>query len=137
MNDISECIKNCNYHLYADDVQLYIQFPAHNYRAAIADMNYDLTRIIEYSNGHNLKLNVEKTQPIMIGSPAYIEKIFNEGIQEIIINGISIPLSANVKNLGVIFDCHLSWEQHVTKIVKSVLQELHFGYYKVSLSICR
>jgi hypothetical protein len=124
INDISSVLLNCKYHLYADDVQLYIQFPISHCLKAINDMNSDLNRIIEYSKGHNLKLNVEKTQPIMIGSPAYIKRIVSDGIHDITMNGITVPLCASVKNLGVIFDSYLCWEPYVFDVIKRVFQRI-------------
>jgi len=90
---------------------------------AISKVNSDLLDIITYSHGHNLLINVEKTQPILIVSNNYIKRLSNE-VQEINVNGIAVPFCKSVKNLGVIFDCTLSWDVHIRNVIKRGFQTL-------------
>ena len=112
------------YHLYADDLQLYIQFLIDEYLIACNNVNSDLTDIISFSKGHNLALNIEKTQPIIIGSPKYIARLESEGVRSICINGIAVPFCSNVVNLGITFDSTLCWDKHSTNVINRVFSTL-------------
>jgi len=124
INDISDCLNFCKYHLYADDLQLYFPFKINEYENAISSINSDLLSIINYSHGHNLMLNAEKTQPIFVGSNNYIKRLADAGVNEIRVNDIIIPFCTSVKNLGVTFDRTLSWDLHIRNVTKRVFQTL-------------
>ncbi|KAA5553688.1 hypothetical protein F3G54_32510, partial [Pseudomonas aeruginosa] len=44
--DIIQCFKNCKYHVYADDVQLYLSFDVGDTPSAVSFINGDLQRIV-------------------------------------------------------------------------------------------
>uniref|UniRef100_A0A2A4JF59 Reverse transcriptase domain-containing protein n=1 Tax=Heliothis virescens TaxID=7102 RepID=A0A2A4JF59_HELVI len=58
--DIVKYVKKCKYHIYADDVQLYISFKPDDYEKAINDLNEDLHRIAVWSKDNCLTLNPVK-----------------------------------------------------------------------------
>jgi len=124
VNDISEVLCHCSYHMYADDLQIYVNFDVNNLAYAVNCVNSDLCNILEYAKCHNLCLNIEKTQPIIFGSSAYLAKLKTTPLTEICINGINIPYMDTVKNLGVIFDSSLSWTSNCIKVVQTVFRTL-------------
>lgn len=122
LHDIASVILHCKYHLYADDIQLYLHFPVNMSYECLKLVIQDILNIMNFVNGHNLILNVSKTQAIIIGSHQY-HKILSESyhVTQFEVNGISIPFQNSVNNLGVIFDSTLSWKDHCLSIVKKVL----------------
>ena len=124
INDISNVLKFCLFHLYADDFQIYIHFDIRNFQMAYEQANEDLVGIVTYSNAHNLPLNIGKTQPIIIGSTPFVAMLEKREIPEICINGISIPYQTSVVNLGVTFDCTMSWNQHCISVINRVFAML-------------
>jgi len=67
-----------------------------------------------FCNDRGLTLNANKTQLIVFKTPA--KKI--SGDIEIILDGISIKPASSVKLLGYNLDQHLTWGEHINKIVK-------------------
>jgi len=69
VNDIHTSLKYCTFHMYADDLQIYIHFDPQHVNDSVDKMNADITEIVEWARKHGLKLNPGKTQPIIICHP--------------------------------------------------------------------
>lgn len=123
--DISNCLLNCKYHLYADDLQLYISFHQHYADQAIKQLNEDLERISDWSVRNSLELNPGKSKFIVLGSRHMLKKCtaFN-----ICIKGFPIAQVQEARNLGVIFDGQLHFETHVTEAVRNCFYRLKLLY---------
>ncbi len=64
---------------------------------------------------HNfLKLNFSETEIVLIGAP-YVNKCSNFKLS---VDNTLISPSAQVRNLGVIFDTHLTFNSHFKNITK-------------------
>lgn len=122
--DISSVLKNTKYHLYADDTQIYKEFSVVEVTEAVDKVNEDLASLVDYVSRHNLCLNEKKTQPIIIGSGQYVNILKNTEVPQVRINNLSVPYCEEVKNLGVTFDCTLSWRQQVNSVVRKVFSAL-------------
>jgi Reverse transcriptase (RNA-dependent DNA polymerase) len=60
-HDISKILKHrCKYHIYADDIQLYIECSPSELDEAIQIMNFILGDIVTWTESHGLKLNPTK-----------------------------------------------------------------------------
>ena len=68
VSDIYKEIKFCNYHLYADDTQLYISGKVSDVVNLIERLNMDLERIGNFSKNNFLRLNFDKSVFLIIGS---------------------------------------------------------------------
>ena len=98
--------------MYADNIQLYLNFLLDMYDIAIGQLQIDLSNITEYVNSHNLILNVDKTQAMVMGSAAYITQFNQNYHQPLKVNGNIIQFQHVVKNLGILMDPTLSWNEH-------------------------
>ncbi|KAL0829839.1 hypothetical protein ABMA28_003322 [Loxostege sticticalis] len=105
-----------SYHLYADDLQLYCQGSLENLPNTVQTVNNDLRRISEWSKSFGLKVNPAKTQVMVAGSSRLISKITWGSLPHIVFDGVQIPYSKEVKNLGVYLDSSLTWEKHVCEV---------------------
>ena len=120
--DIGSIIRkhDIGYHLYADDVQLYVPFDPR--------MDSDSTRAVErlsscikdistWMGENKLKLNNEKSEFFVAASTLNAKKIDSLSLR---IGDDVIQQSSKIRNLGVILDTTLSMSDHVRTIVKNV-----------------
>ena len=107
-------------HLYADDTQLYVEFNPlyHN----MANIEESLIKCLEevkaWMSNNKLKLNPDKTEVLTVQkrnnfSPTTVKAIQLEEGKE------PTETSRVVKSLGVLFDEHLTFEDHVNSVIKS------------------
>ena len=122
---------NIHYHMYADDVQLYLPFNAkseHDIRFAIDKLSSCINEINEWMTMNKLKLNGEKTEFFLASSQHNLPHL-----KDICINicGSIISQSVTIRNLGVIFDQTMStWSmsEHVKHSAASVNYHLRNIY---------
>ena len=96
-------------HAYADDTQIYVSVcptTADGVRQAVLRVEQCVMEIQKWMSNNFLKLNAEKTEILIIGFRAQLAKFSVTHVQ---IAGVDIPvLSKPIKNLGVMFDSHMS-----------------------------
>ena len=71
---------------------------------------------------NNLKLNVDKTEMLIIGTRQQHAKVQGLSIK---IDGDTIEPKDEARNLGVIFDKHMTLKAHVNTVCKSARYYLH------------
>ena len=128
--DIKNCLKHCQYHIYADDVQLYLRCKSYDLKRAVQLINSDLQNLFAWSTEHGLKLNPSKSTAIIFRP----KNLTLENVPVIHINNVEIPYSDYVKNLGLTFDCNLNWSKHVSSVCQRVHYALHRLYKFRSLT---
>jgi hypothetical protein len=124
INDCPSVIKSCKYHLYADDLQIYLHSTVDSLLDKIKLINIDLAKLNIWSNANFLNINPSKSQAIVIGYPRILALIRKNELPPLSINGNQIPFCETVKNLGILIDENLSWSSQVNKICKSVRKSL-------------
>ena len=97
------------FHGYADDTQFYIETSESTLQKTKDKIVNVLTQITKWLFSHKLKINAEKTEIIIFGHNHTVEL-------KIDVNVICSSLS--VRDLGVLLDCNLSFNDHFTKICK-------------------
>ena len=128
MSDIGDVIKRGRYHLYADDTQLYYTCKVEDANSTIAKINSDLENITNYSKRNCLKLNANKSKYIVIGSRPNLKKLKSVVLDEIKLGQDTIEREYAVKNLGVMFDEHFSWSNHVNLITAKAYGKLRQAF---------
>lgn len=117
------------YHLFADDVQIYKSFKHKDSVASIAEINKDLRTIRSWSINNKLNLNVAKTQAIAIS--ANNDTRF---LPPLWLNGLIVPYSDTVKNLGMIFNKRLDWKEHVDSVCDKIYKSLRSAWPRFSVT---
>ena len=110
-----------NYHIYADDTQLYITFDLSDPSIAIEKLNLCISDIRTWMIKNKLKINDSKTEFLVLTSSFY-KQLFND--LQINVGNTQIKPTSSVRNLGVIFDRHLNLESHINNVCRSAFFHL-------------
>jgi len=109
------------YHVYADDTQLYLAFDLHNDPdPSLSKLCSAIADVRSWMISNKLKINDDKTEFVILSSRHHNQPS-NLQLQ---IGGVSISPSLIAKNLGVTFDSSLCMDKHVTNICRSCLFHL-------------
>ena len=116
VNDFSRCPELFDFHLLADDSNLFYKHK--NLIALQSDINAELTKITEWLCVNRLALNIDKSNFVIFHPPQ--RKLPIEPTLEI--NGKCLKREFSIKYLGIYIDSHLNWKpqtNHITKKIKS------------------
>ena len=108
---------NINYHIYADDTQLYCSFDVQNIRDVFGSLNNCISDIRSWMIKNKLKINDEKTEFLIISSPN--SKLAAD--LKISIGQSEISPSPSCKSLGVMLDSHMSMDTQIQSVCRSTL----------------
>ncbi|KAG5868065.1 hypothetical protein JTB14_000980 [Gonioctena quinquepunctata] len=118
--DISEfpkLIHFSNCHFYADDMQLYLSFPATELLEANTQLNSHLESIITISEKFCLSIDTSRSVFMLFGEKVarnrYIDAL------DIKIKDVPIIPIDGAKNLGIILDCSLNSSEHVNLVIRA------------------
>ena len=100
---LSTLISSCslNHHLYADDTQLFLSILPTHFDSSIDHLHDALDRISSWMTADLLTLNSSKTEFLLIGLSKQLAKI----------NNSSLTTTHSARNLGFIFDEHLTLQR--------------------------
>lgn len=105
-----------NFHMYADDTQLYLSFKKEHKEAASRKLIHDLNIIAKLSHDHLLFLNPNKSKVMLFGSKAVVADLSENFV--ITIGNTIIPIVDNASNLGLIFDNTFRFRSQVSKYLQ-------------------
>ena len=108
INDLPDVILNSTIYLFADDAKLVGNLDG--------GLFADIERFCDWASKNNLKINAEKTKFLAFGNPP---------MRELIINGHVVHTSKTINDLGIVFNCTLSWNDHVSTKLRSCNRLLH------------
>ena len=106
-----------NFHMYADDTQLYIAFGHSDPVSYLNQLNACILDIRSWMITNKLKINDDKTEFLVITSP-YV-KLPSPDFQ-LNVGSCTIDTSSSACNLGVLFDSHMNLEGHITNVCRSL-----------------
>ena len=117
-NDLSLHAPDANVTQYADDTQILISDVKRNLPSLIQRMETTLSTLSSWFHAHGLKLNVSKTELLLLGTRQNTRSLPPVSVR---VGGETVQESRTAKNLGVIFDRHLSWDAHVSDVVRKCI----------------
>jgi len=98
-----------DHYLYADDTQLFFSFHPLNFDSSISHLQNALRHISSWMTANLLTLNSSKTEFLLIGLKNQLAKIQHS----------SLDTSHCARNLGFIFDEHLTFAEPITALSKA------------------
>jgi len=110
VNNLPSILSECEVHLYADDVQIYVSRPVTEIHACVRISNKILWLIEKWTKENGLGINPKKSKGLVIGKKQLSTLSFQK---KYIYTPISYEVSA--VNLGITFNNTLSWSNHIVK----------------------
>ena len=111
-----------NFHMYADDVQLYISFRPCDQMKALHELQHCLDEVDSWLRQNRLLLNGNKTKMITFGTKQRLTVATNIHVT---VDGCLIYPDATTKNLGIVYDSTLSMEHQVNAVCRGAYLRLH------------
>lgn len=119
INDLPDTLAS-EYHLYADDVQLYCSVPLDRLGDGVRQINRDLGFVFDWAKTNRLLLNPRKSQAILI----YNRVLDTTSLGPILLDGTVIEYCCKVKSLGLVLNRSFGWKDHLALISRSVYGSL-------------
>ena len=137
----NQCLQFCQYHLYADDTQLYCSFPLSDLNNVNNHINTDLKNLINLSTDHHLKINPMKSSITVFGNELQRAEACRTLAVEV--DNIPIKIYNTSKSLGIIIDSDLRFRDHVTSklrkaygALKLIYNQRHFLTQDIKKLLC-
>lgn len=125
INDIHTALEYCKFHLYADDFKIYLHFKVGDLNRAVEHMNHDIQNISLWAKKHGLRINKMKTQPIMLGYSRLLNKLDFNTLPRLKFDTDYLDYCDKVKDLGLVIDSRLTWDNYVTVTCNKVFAGMH------------
>ena len=110
---------------YADDTQIYLSFKLDSTEGEqdpIAALQDCITDIRSWMIADRLKLNDDKTEFMIIGTRAQLDKV---NVSEIVVGQAKVPAVMIVRNLGMWLDTNPTMSAHITETSQAAIYHLY------------
>jgi hypothetical protein len=125
VNNAPSVLDHSAYHLFADDLIIYLHFPVHHVLRAVDMINSEVSSLLQWANSHGLSLNPLKTKSMIVGNPRLLSQLNFESLPAVSVGNTLIPYSQCIRILGIDVDSTLSWKDHTTYVSNRVYAGLH------------
>ena len=119
MNDLPAVLQHSHMNLFADDIALYVMHSDPNILQTY--LNHDLSLVFQWVASNGFKVNVSKSQSLLLASRHRRDKLSS---LQIFLDGNLIRPNSCVKYLGVLVDSDLAWTNHIQSVRKKCLAAL-------------
>ena len=123
VNDLPNCIRNCNTLQFADDTTVYVS--GSNIAQLFTKLNSDLNILSDWFNSNKLSLNVNKSNYMLFSKS---RNKLNHPSPSLEIAGTRIERTHHFKLLGLIIDENLTWNEHI----QSCVSKLTSAFYAIN-----
>ena len=121
INNLQSVPRNCLTQCYADDTKLQMSFKVRDCPIAVNNLNSDLLLIRNWCFNNFLLLNPDKTKLMVFGTRQLLAKLPDFRISLL---GKKLVPASSAKDLGVVLDPHLTFDDHVLKTISSCVSSL-------------
>ena len=113
VNDLHKCSNVPDFHLFADDTNIFLQ--DQNLKSLELKINEELDKVNQWLQSNRLSLNIDKTNFVIFHPPQRKPQPVS-----LKISGRPVEQMTYVKYLGLIIDCHLNWKKHAHEVSKKI-----------------
>ena len=118
INDLHHCSDFFDFHLFADDANLFSRHK--NINTLESSINSELNKVNTWLCSNKLSLNVEKSNFVLFHP---IQRKISSNFV-LTINNNNISRCMFVKYLGILIDSNLSWKSHIDSICKKIKRSI-------------
>lgn len=104
------------FHLYADDTQLYLSFVSSDAEQSLCRLSSALDKVFSWFCVNRLSVNPSKTEYLLIGTLQQRSKIHTSSV---CFQSLPLCPTESARNLGVVFDSDLSFKKHISGVCRS------------------
>lgn len=119
VNDLPKASDKLHFILYADDTNISCSYEETTILMEI--VHNELHKVREWFCVNKLLLNLSKTASILFRTP---NRQPDPSIHSINFCGTDVPLCNSVKFIGVFIDSHLTWNDHIQSISKTISKNI-------------
>lgn len=116
INDLPKYLNRAKVHLYADDVQIYLNCDKTVIDNCAIEFNSELCAIKNWADSNTLVLNPSKCKCLVISK----RSTEVSSVPEILIGNETVPKVESAKNLGIVFNKTLTFEHHIRSSIGKV-----------------
>ena len=117
--DLPNHLESSNTLQYADDTTLYGHCKPAEIERKTTELSNDLNRLKHWSDASNLVFNNTKTKSMMFTTKQLARAHSLDDAEKIKCNGNQLESVDTLKVLGITFDKHLEWNNHINNMIKS------------------
>ena len=118
VNDFHNCSKPLDFHLFADDANLFFQHRDINMFESL--INSELEKVLHWLCANKLSLNIDKSNFVIFHST---QRKLPKQIM-LSINNQMLTQETSIRYLGVYIDYNISWKTHITNISKKIKRSI-------------
>ena len=124
LNDIVECVKNCKYFMYADDIVIYKDIDTLTNPHCIDDLQSDLNRIVTWCRLNELTINVKKTKAQFFPRNRNLDLLAFKDDHALTIDNVNVGYMDTFRYLGVEIQSDLLFKAHINRLNKNASHKL-------------
>src|SRR6218665_3617202 len=111
------------YHLFADDVQEHVSAKPQNARLITSNIQECIAAVSSWCASKRLQLNTKKTEVLWFGSATTLRQVTRANRCLTIGPDVVEPVEF-VRDLGVLFDTHLTMKAHISRVSRTCFYHL-------------
>ena len=122
INDLPHILNSCSLESYVDYSKLYLSFSVKDAEDAAARLTADLQRIAAWCCSHSLLINPDTTKLLLFGTRPMLNKVPDSF--HVTLLGKENSTVPSARDLGVILDTFLTYDEHITSVVSKCIASL-------------
>ena len=122
VNELPQVPRHSRLKSYVDDSKMFLSFYINDTKNAKEHLQQDLSQVAKCCSKLHLLINPKKTKYLLTGSRQLLQNLPSDTSLNFL--GEIITPAPAVKDLGLIMDTHLTYDQHITEVASSCMSKL-------------